>query len=227
MLTLVTPPAVEPLSLAEAKAHLRLEIDDDDDLVSALVVAARQKCESRLVRAFVTSGWRFTLDGFPGQFSRYSPATGAAGPAGFGYGLSPLYGYVPERLLAGTAAPIVIPHARLLSVESITYLDVAGTRQTLDPSKYSVEAGDGGRITPSYGTTWPQCQVYPSSVWIDCTLGYGPNSTDVPACIRAAMKLLIGTLYENREDVIIGTIVSELPLTVNALLAAEDWGARP
>lgn len=227
MLTLVTPPAVEPVSLAEAKAHLRLEIDDDDDLVSALISAARQKCESRLTRAFVTSGWRFTTDGFPGQFSRYSPATGAAGPAGFAYGLAPLYGYIPERLLAGTAAPVVIPHARLISVSSISYLDITGTRQTLDPSKYSVEPGDGGRITPSYGSTWPQCQVYPASVWIDISLGYGPTSADVPACIRAAMKLLVGTLYECRESVVIGTSATELPITVNALLAAEDWGARP
>ena len=39
VLELATPPASEPVTLAEAKAHLRLEIDDDDALVAGLITA--------------------------------------------------------------------------------------------------------------------------------------------------------------------------------------------
>lgn len=63
--TRITQPANEPITLAEAKAHLRLTHDDEDLLVSAMISAARTACEDRLQRTLITSNWRLTLPGFP------------------------------------------------------------------------------------------------------------------------------------------------------------------
>lgn len=62
---LLTAPAVEPLSLAEAKAFLRVEHDDDDDVISALIAASRIHIEAQTRRALVTQNWRIVLDQWP------------------------------------------------------------------------------------------------------------------------------------------------------------------
>jgi len=47
--------SVEPISLEEAKKHLRLEgvLDDEDDLISSMITAAREMAEGRLNRTLV------------------------------------------------------------------------------------------------------------------------------------------------------------------------------
>lgn len=67
MQTQLTPPAAEPLTLAEAKLHLRVDagITDDDSLITALIVTARQQAEHRTGRALVTQQWRHSVDAFP------------------------------------------------------------------------------------------------------------------------------------------------------------------
>lgn len=64
-LTLVTPPAAEPVTLSEAKLHLRVDLSDDDALITRLIAAARRQVETRRGLALVTQAWRLTLDRFP------------------------------------------------------------------------------------------------------------------------------------------------------------------
>ena len=64
-LTLITAPALEPVSLAEAKLHLRVDGADEDALITSLIVAARRQAEHELGRALITQTWELTLDEFP------------------------------------------------------------------------------------------------------------------------------------------------------------------
>lgn len=64
-LKLVTAPAVEPVSLAEAKLHLRVDSTDEDALISSLITAARQHAEHVTRRAFITQTWEVQMDGWP------------------------------------------------------------------------------------------------------------------------------------------------------------------
>lgn len=53
-LSVITPPALEPVSLVEAKLHLRVEHTEDDDSIDAMITAARQWVEQVTRRALVT-----------------------------------------------------------------------------------------------------------------------------------------------------------------------------
>lgn len=64
-LTLKTAPGEEPVTLAEAKLHCRVEDVADNALITALITAARQQAEHRTGRALITQGFEYTLDRFP------------------------------------------------------------------------------------------------------------------------------------------------------------------
>lgn len=64
-LEVITAPAVEPATLAEAKLHCRVDLDLEDDLITSLIAAARDRAEKYSRRAFVTQQWKLRLDAWP------------------------------------------------------------------------------------------------------------------------------------------------------------------
>jgi uncharacterized phiE125 gp8 family phage protein len=63
-LKLITPPD-ETITLEQAKLCLRVDNSDEDDLITALVTAAREQCEHELGRGIGTQTWQRALDAFP------------------------------------------------------------------------------------------------------------------------------------------------------------------
>lgn len=63
-LTLITPRALQPITLAEAKLHLRVDTPADDALISALLIAATDDSEHLMGRAVLPQTWQLTLDSF-------------------------------------------------------------------------------------------------------------------------------------------------------------------
>lgn len=59
--TLTVPPANEPLTLSEAKLHLRVDLNDDDALIDALIVAAREQAEFLTGQRLITQTWEVEL----------------------------------------------------------------------------------------------------------------------------------------------------------------------
>jgi uncharacterized phiE125 gp8 family phage protein len=64
-LTLTSGPAEEPVTVAEAKAHLRIDGSAEDILIASLIVTSRLHVEAALGLALITQGWRLTLDAWP------------------------------------------------------------------------------------------------------------------------------------------------------------------
>lgn len=86
---LITAPVSEPITLAQAKAHLRVTGNAEDELISSLIVAARDLCESETGRALMSQTWELSQDNFCNEMKlgrapvssvtsiKYSDANGA------------------------------------------------------------------------------------------------------------------------------------------------------
>ncbi len=65
VMTRIAAPAVEPVTLAEAKAHLRVSDSAEDGLISGLIKAAREEVEAAAGLALISQDWRLYLDCWP------------------------------------------------------------------------------------------------------------------------------------------------------------------
>lgn len=186
---IVTPPAVEPLTLAQMRTFLYLSTqgspgtNPQDDYVTALILGSRKRAESDLRRALITQTWDIFYDCFPWD----------------------------------DIIPVPLPP--LQSVTTIKYFDVDGTEQTLSDSTYLVDSdSQPARITPTEGNSWPSIQVRTNAVTVRIVTGYGDASTDVPGDILTALKIALGHWFENRQEAVVGRTIAEMPFAYQALI---------
>ena len=200
-LTTETAPAVEPVSVSEAKAHLRVDISDDDAYIGALITAARRYCEEYLDRALVSQQLTVRMDTFPYEFELPRPPMATSGTL-----TATTVTYALDPGSSGTATP---------------------TTTTLSASSYRVDRDSTpGRIRTVYGGSWPSHLSDPNSVTVTWWAGYGAAGSDVPQSIRHAMLMLIGHLYENRQAAVAtGAVPQDVPFGVKALLDTCKWGS--
>lgn len=119
------------------------------------------------------------------------------------------------KLDAFPCGAITLPKPPVTGVTTITYIDTAGALQTLASDRYTTDLPTGplaqpGRVVAAYGYSWPSTQAVPNAVTVRFTCGYA-DTTSVPAAIKQAIKVRLGTIYEHREGLIVGTIATPLP----------------
>ena len=183
--SLKTAIATEPVSLSEAKLHLKIESAEttEDSLLAILITTAREEAEAFTRRALAPQTWYQYMDSFEEE-------------------------------------EICLPYPPLTSVTSVKYYDVNNVLTTIDSSLYQVSTvSTPARIIPVAGQIWPETYYGKiDSVIVEFVCGYTSGVNVVPASIKAAMLLIIGHLYANKESVVVGTIASKVPDTAEALM---------
>jgi uncharacterized phiE125 gp8 family phage protein len=190
-LTVLVPPAVEPVALADAVLQCRDIVAADDTLVTRLISACRAFCEKELRQSFITQTLMLHLDGFPSSGGYYNRQIRQQGPT------------IPSWLPTSTV-PIPLYRPPVQSVTSVKYYDQTGTLQTIDPATYTFEVGTPSRLAPKFGQTWPVVRPRPGAIEITYVAGYGDTAAAIPAgdlaVIQTAILLGLAGMYENRGD---------------------------
>lgn len=179
------------VSLADLKKHLNVDFTDDDDLITAFGHAATEHIDgpdAMLQRAIADQTWDMKLDGF--------------------------------------CSEIDIPLPPLLSVDSVKYYDEDGALQTASTSLYevvNVGARTPGKIVLTDGSGWPSVNTQAEPAVIRFRAGYmnlgvSPAVANVPAPIVTAIKMMVGSLYEHRETIVVGQTAVVVPWSAAQLL---------
>lgn len=256
-----TQPVAEPISLTEAKLHLRVDGTADDALIGLLITAAREFCESYEHRAYMVKTIVMTDDDLREHYLPFSPVIGIDS-------ITYVDSAGDTQTVTATVYDVLSNHdpAAVILAYNQTWPSVRGHT---DDVKITYKAGYATTAVPTFGsdiltvgnaiftdadivrlstdqgdlpaplaanTDYHVRDVSGSTLKLSATAGgaaitltddgtgthyIGINGI-IPARVRAAIKLVIGHLYEHRESVTCLT-VNELPQGVKDLLSERTW----
>jgi len=159
---------------------------NEDDYITALIVAARRRIEDWLGRALITQTWYFYYDRFPSG-DRFT-------------------------LEMGT----------LQSVTSVTYTDSDDDDTVIAATVYEANtAAIPGEVMLKHNQSWPTPTLKTvNPIVIEAVVGYGATAASVPENVRQALMILIQDMYEQRGEIVTGTQLGNIDW-LSALLAPE------
>lgn len=182
MIELVTPSATEPVTLARAKEHLRVDIANDDSLITAYIAAARDAVEAATGRVLMPSVWRQTFDAFSGGengFADYLRLT-----------------KVPVRSITSIIYTDI--YGAEITISALNYKLLSGVVEGYSWVSYAT------------GYSWPSVGDVYGPVKITYSAGYA-DAASVPPALIAAILLMVGDLYQSRASNIQGLTVMRNP----------------
>lgn len=188
----VSRPADPVVSLADMKAHLRVDHSEEDTLIQALEQAAVQHLDGAdgwLGRALLQQTWELRLEDFCDDEIRIP--------------LPPLITVDSIQYYNGLGVLTTLP---------TTYYEVVGATSS-QPACVALRHG--------YVWPVPDIREEAVIITFTAgySINSSPAEGSVPMPIVQAIKLAVGHWYANRESVAIGVSVAELPMAFEALLA--------
>lgn len=175
-LKLITPPAMELITLEEAKVHLRLELAEnpEDVLISALITAAREWCERFREERFITQTWDYYRDDLPAE--------------------------VPIPIGPIQHVEFINVKDSASAIEIVSFVDPSGT-VLFETDDYNLDVvSRPARLVKKTGSSVPRVTGQIQALQMRLVVGYADLPMDVPENFRAAVYLMLTHLYEHRGD---------------------------
>lgn len=175
-ITVVTPPAAEPVMLQELKNWAKVDGTDDDARLTAILTAAIESAEQYTRRSFINRTLKLTLD-LPRSKETWTPGVFE----------------LPYTYFDGTLPDVIgLPQGPVSSITSVVTYGLDGTASTMSASNYRLSAD---RFVLADTATWPIMRET-GAVEITYVAGYGDTSSSVPMPIKTGIILQAATLMD-------------------------------
>lgn len=258
------PPVAEPISLVEAKLHLRVDHTTDDELIKTLITACRQWCEAYEGRAYMLRTSQLKLDTFYALENIFFPPiqsvssityldaagdtqtlastvytlynSGDYGKIGLSYNQSwPTTRDISEAVTVtyvnGYSTTFTAADTDILTVGNMIFAlsDIVRVETDSNDLPSPLTIGTNYYVRTVSGSTFKLATTDSDTTIVnisDAGTGthYIAKATTglVPASVKAAMKLLLTHLYENRSQTTTLSL-AEIPMGIKNLLFERCW----
>jgi uncharacterized phiE125 gp8 family phage protein len=180
---LITPASTFPVTLAQARTHLRLvpygtpESHPDDEYIDDLLIPSATSWVEEYLEAFLAT-------------------------------------QTIEIALNELKSKVELPYGNVQSVTSVKVLE-DGVETIVSTDVYSLnDYVKPANLYLNLGQSWPSYDEVDNAVKIRYVVGYAT----APSPIMSAILLIIGHLYENRQENLSGVTINDLPMGVRVLL---------
>lgn len=181
-LVVLSAPASEPITTAEAKTYLRITGSSEDTFIDTLIKTARMFCEEYTNRALISQTLVLTVDAYNEM----------ADPLWEGVKTGPYLNYYKNY--------IDLPRPPVTSVTSVKTYDDDDTATTMSSTKYYVDtARESARVVLRTGETFPTALRVANAIEVTYVAGYA-SANAVPEPLKLGMYQIIAHLYEHRGD---------------------------
>ena len=203
-LNLISAPTASTLiPTSTAKGFLRVTHSADDTLIGTLVTAAMEVAQNYTNTKFLEYEYKLTMESWDDVY--VSNVNDSYLYRNVILNLN-TYGGFYSRYTG--LSQIVLPYPPLVSITHLKYYDTSNAHQTWSSSNYNTGTfiNQKGFIEVKDGVSTPDLYNRADAIEIQFKCGYGTSASDVPDAIKQAILLIVGKMYELRED-----SVSRLP----------------
>jgi len=173
---LIVPNTNLAVTLADIKAWLKIDISDDDALITSLIKASTLEIERYIRRELLRKTFKLYLDTFPSQSIFFN-------------------------IFRSRTNLILVKRSRLTAITSIEFFSDS-VLTVFDDTLYDFTIDDqySSIFLIDINTLWPITDIRKQAVQITFDAGYGDDESFVPEDLKQALKMLVAFLYENRGD---------------------------
>jgi hypothetical protein len=181
-LKLITPPAIEPVSLDDVKLHAHIDHSVQDNILTTWIKSGRRLAEDYQHRAYIGQVWEIGFDDFP-----YMPIE---------LPKAPLLGVMSIKYYDYQNAETVLYE---VADSPITTTEEVGSDFEGNSDFIIDTASEPGRIEHAYLKLWPSPVLRPiDAVKIRYAAGYGLKAIDVPENVIDSIMVYCTFRNENR-----------------------------
>lgn len=178
----ITEPAIEPVTVAEAKLHAHIDHSVQDAIIASWIKSGRVQAEAYQRQAYISRIIEMSFDDFP------------CSPIEIPY--FPLVQLISIKCYDSANVETVLYYE---GYNPVTTTEEGGVEPSTNSDFIIDINGNPGRISLAYNKSWPSVTLRPiDAVRVRFAVGYGLDSEDVPENVRDAIMLYCTYRNENR-----------------------------